>query len=112
MNIYKGIVNILKRCRNTNENLSYENALTILKNDINAILIDVRSPQEYAEGHLDNAINIPLYDLETKYEQINKDATIILYCQSGNRSRRALKILKDKGYDNVYQINGGLDNIK
>lgn len=79
-----------------------------------AVLIDVRSPQEYKEGHLDGSINFPLYDLERNSENLikNKENTIILYCQSGSRSNKALEILKKQGCSSLYQIEGGLDNMK
>lgn len=113
--IYETLKNIFRKSRNSDENnIDYESAKTILKNDKNAILIDVRSPQEYKEGHLEGSINFPLYDLERNSEQIlkNKQNTIILYCQSGSRSNKALEILKKQGCSNLYQIEGGLDNIK
>ena len=77
------------------------------------LLIDVRSPQEYKESHLEGAINLPLYDIEEKArEQIKKkDTPMIIYCQSGSRSRRAMQILRQEGYENLYEIKGGLDNI-
>ena len=110
------IKGILKKYRTYSGNdIDYENAKIISKNDKNVILLDVRSPQEYKEGHLGLSINIPLYDLERDIDNIlNKDKakTIILYCQSGNRSNKALQILKDRNYKNLYQIEGGLDNIK
>ena len=85
----------------------------MLKTDKEMLLIDVRSPQEYKESHLDGAINLPLYDIEQKaQEQIKrKDTSIIIYCQSGSRSRRAMQILRQEGYENLYEIKGGLDNI-
>ena len=85
----------------------------MLKTDKEMLLIDVRSPQEYKESHLDGAINLPLYDIEQKaQEQIkSKDTHIIIYCQSGSRSRRAMQILRQEGYENLYEIKGGLDNI-
>lgn len=88
-------------------------AREMLKNDKEMLLIDVRSPQEYKESHLDGAINLPLYDIEQKaQEQIKrKDTPIIIYCQSGSRSRRAMQILRQEGYENLYEIKGGLDNI-
>ncbi len=88
-------------------------AREMLKNDKEMLLIDVRSPQEYKESHLDGAINLPLYDIEQKaQEQIKrKDTPIIIYCQSGSRSRRAMQILRQEGYENFYEIKGGLDNI-
>lgn len=112
--IYETLQRVFRKSRNSNENnIDYEGVKTILKNDKNAILIDVRSPQEYREGHLENSINFPLYDLEKNSEKLlnKKEDTIILYCQSGNRSKRALKILQEKGCQNLYQIEGGLDNI-
>lgn len=113
--VYETLQKIFRRYRNSNENsIDYEAAKTVLKNDKNAMLIDVRSPQEYKEGHLDGSINFPLYDLERNSEKIlkNKENTIILYCQSGSRSKKALEILKEQGCTNIYQIEGGLDNMK
>ena len=114
MKIYETIKGILRKYRTYNENeIDYENAKIILKNNPEAILLDVRSPQEYKEGHLPKSINIPLYDISTKIENEiqNKETTIIAYCQSGNRSRKAVEILLKNGYKNLYSIEGGLDNI-
>lgn len=85
----------------------------ILKNDKQAILVDVRSPQEYREGHLEGSINIPLYDLERNCKLLvdKKHDTIIVYCQSGSRSRKAMQILQEQSCSSLYQIEGGLDNI-
>lgn len=113
--LYETLQKIFRKNRNSDENnIDYESAKTILKNDKNAILVDVRSPQEYKEGHLDGSINFPLYDLERNSEKIseNKQNTIILYCQSGSRSNKALEILKTQGCTSLYQIEGGLDNMK
>lgn len=95
------------------ENINYENAQIILKNNKQVVLLDVRSPQEYREGHLPNAINIPLYDIKQKIEKIipNKEETLIIYCQTGNRSKSAAGICYQKGYTNIYNITGGLDEI-
>lgn len=95
------------------EEINYLSAKEIIKNDVNAVLLDVRSPQEYKEGHLESAINIPLYNLEVECEKKIKDKqrAIIIYCQSGNRSRKAIKILKAKKYNHLYQLKGGLDEI-
>lgn len=115
MKTYEMIKKLFRKYRNTEESsIDYENAKTILKNDKKAILVDVRSPQEYKEGHLEGSINYPLYDLERNAEKLleNKENTIIFYCQSGNRSKRAFKLLQEQGYHNLYQIEGGLDNMK
>ena len=75
-----------------------------------AILVDVRSQQEYDEWHKNGAICIPHYEIknqvQTKLKQ--KDKFIILYCQSGARSKKAYETLKKMGYTNVYHIKGGL----
>lgn len=78
-----------------------------------ATLLDVRSAQEYQEGHLEGAMLIPEYEIEKNIEKIRPDKhqEIIIYCTSGARSKKACKIMKMKGYDNLYDLKGGLDNI-
>lgn len=70
------------------------------------ILIDVRSPQEYREGHLKGAILIPEYEIikRCKNELPEKDQLIVLYCEAGMRSRKARRKLRRMGYTNVYNI--------
>lgn len=77
-----------------------------------AIIIDVRSPQEYAEGHLKGAISLPEYELPAKEKEIlkEKEATIIVYCSSGFRSKRVQKKLQKKGYTKVYNLYNGFQN--
>lgn len=75
-----------------------------------AILIDVRSPQEYKEGHLDNAILIPEYDINKKIlDRFNINDEIILYCSTGNRSRKAKKKMEKMGYVKVYNLKDGIN---
>lgn len=76
-----------------------------------AILIDVRSPQEYNEGHLDNSILLPEYEILKKIEDIipNKNTKIILYCSSGTRSKKAQEELEKIGYKNVYNVLNGVE---
>lgn len=87
---------------------------TIMKYDNNPVLIDVRTAEEYNEGHLDGAINIP-YDVivnpgVTIMDSIIPDETpIVVYCKSGNRSGQAYNSLKMAGYKNVYDM-GAMSN--
>lgn len=114
MKIYKIFQNILQKNRNSEEHcIDYENAKDILKNDKQSSLIDVRSKQEYEEYHLLGSINIPLLEIEKNCEKIKlkKEDTIIVYCQSGYRSKKAAEILQKQGYKNVYEIKGGLNEI-
>lgn len=70
----------------------------------NVVIIDVRTNEEYKEGHIKNSINIPVDNIE----KINyrKDTKIILYCRSGNRSNQAALKLKNLGYENIYDMGG------
>lgn len=75
-------------------------------------LIDVRTPPEYADGHLANAKLIPLQELEGRWAEIDKGKPILLYCRSGHRSGNALKILHDKGYAQAKHMEGGINAWK
>ena len=91
--------------------INYKKLQEMLKKE--NVLIDVRSHQEYEEGHLIGAILIPLYTLETEILKNvpNKQTTIIVYCASGIRSKQAQEILESLGYENVYSLKGGLNSI-
>ena len=82
------------------------------KQNKGAIIVDVRSSQEYNEGHICGAINIPEYEINCKIDKAlpNKDKEIVLYCSSGIRSKDAYKKLKKIGYKSVYNLYGGLEN--
>lgn len=76
------------------------------------MIIDVRSPQEYKEDHLDGAISIPEYEIRKKIENRipDKNKSIVVYCSSGGRSKKAQKLLKKLGYNHVYNLYNGLTN--
>ena len=77
------------------------------KNAAGAVLLDVRTPQEYREGHIPGSQNVPLQQLD-KVEEVteNKDTALYVYCRSGARSRQAVSLLKHMGYTNVHNIGG------
>ncbi|MDU3352001.1 MAG: rhodanese-like domain-containing protein, partial [Clostridium sp.] len=72
------------------------------------IILDVRSEEEYNSGHIENSILIPIDKLEEEAENIlnDKNKKILVYCRSGNRSKKASNILLEKGYTNVYDFGG------
>ncbi|MCR1950126.1 rhodanese-like domain-containing protein [Clostridium sp. DSM 100503] len=76
------------------------------KNEV--IILDVRSEEEYNTGHIENSILIPIDKLEEEAENIlnDKSKKILVYCRSGNRSKKASNILLEKGYTNVYDFGG------
>lgn len=76
-----------------------------------AILVDVRTKEEYDEKHITDAVNIPLSEIEEGNIDYDKSTTIIVYCRSGNRSLSAVKKLIALGYTNVYDL-GSINNWK
>ena len=73
----------------------------------NAVLLDVRTPQEYGEGHIPGSKNVPLQTLDKVRSVVeNKDTELFVYCYSGARSRQAASALGQMGYTNVTNIGG------
>lgn len=107
----KRLKKILYRSINNNE-ISYEELIKMSKEKL-VYIIDVRSSQEFEEGHLDGAINISVYNIENEVEKIikNKEDIIIVYCSSGTRSKNAKNILEKLGYTNVYNLKNGIDKL-
>lgn len=97
--------------RNNENDITIEEAMKMMKENKKIVLIDVRSHQEYKEYHLDGALSIPLSELGTSIRKNvpNRENPIIVYCQTGNRSKKAIKVLNNLCYYNLYNIIGGLD---
>ena len=77
------------------------------KNAAGTVLLDVRTPQEYREGHIPGSQNVPLQQLDNIEEVTeNKDTVLYVYCRSGARSRQAVSLLNHMGYTNVHNIGG------
>lgn len=95
--------NRLKRCMDLSD-INIEQMETLIKQG--AIVIDVRSPQEFAEGHIPGAICIPEYNIqrEIRNKVPNINSLIIIYCDSGVRSKNAQKRLQKMGYKQVYNL--------
>jgi len=72
------------------------------------IFIDVRTPEEYAEGHIDGARLIPLQELERRLAEVPKVKRVYLYCHSGKRSTAAANMLVKAGFTNIENIEGGI----
>lgn len=83
---------------------------TQLINRENAVILDVREDNEYREGHIVNSVHIPVSFLRDRMKDLDKykDRPIIVGCRSGQRSSQACAILKKQGFDNVYNLNGGI----
>lgn len=91
--------------------ITSEEAKEIIDTDEDIVIIDVREPNEYEEGHIKDSILVPLGTLESTIENIvpNKDTKILVYCRSGNRSSKSLKVFEKLGYNIVYDFGGITD---
>ncbi len=76
------------------------------------ILIDVRTPQEFASGHLENAVNMNYFDGDfyAQLKTLDKNKPVYLYCKSGRRSANAAEKLEDMGFVKIYDLEGGTSN--
>ncbi len=71
-------------------------------------IVDVRTPREYDGLHIEGAINIPLPDLRTRYEELDPDTPTVLICGGGQRSSTGVSILKQHGFKHVFNVAGGM----
>lgn len=74
------------------------------------VVLDVRTPEEFAEGHLADATNIDFYETSfgDNLAELDKDVPYVLYCRSGNRSGTTAELMRDLGFTEVYEVDGGI----
>ena len=91
-----------------NKNISAAEFKELMERE-NAQLIDVRTPEEYSEGKIDEAINIDYYsdDFKAKMSVLDKNKPVLLYCRSGARSGKSAEILEEMGFTEIYNLEGG-----
>ena len=88
--------------------ISMDEAITMMETESNYIILDVRTPEEFAQMHIPGAINVPNETIGTEEipELPNKDQLILVYCRSGNRSKQASEKLAALGYTNIVEFGG------
>jgi rhodanese-related sulfurtransferase len=91
-------------------NITPSDAYALIRNSSNLVIIDVRTPQEYQSGRLDEAINLDYYShgFLNNLTSLDKNSTYLIYCRRGIRGGLALGIMRDLGFKEVYNIAGGL----
>ncbi len=96
---------------NTYRQISMDEAVTMMAQESGYIILDVRRPDEFAAGHIPNAINVPNESIGTDEipELPYKDQLIMVYCRSGRRSKEASEKLVKLGYTNIVEFGGILD---
>lgn len=115
MSLILGLMMIpLTACTNAKANyqqISAQEAKNLMDTEKNYIILDTRTQEEFAEGHIENAILIPHYEISEKAETLltDKNQLILVYCRSGNRSKQASQVLADLGYTNIKEFGGIID---
>ena len=92
-------------------NITAEEAKQIMDSEEGYIILDVRTQEEYDQGHISGAILIPDTEIESKAEKVltDKDQLILVYCRSGRRSKLAAEALVELGYTNIKEFGGIID---
>lgn len=107
-------------CQNVAQNtsaielISKEEAKTLIAENEDLIILDVRTEQEVAAGKIENAININYFDENFKVEvdQLKKESKLLIYCAAGGRSARAASDLEMLGFQKIYDLEGGYNAWK
>ena len=92
-------------------NLTQEDWVSQFESDENAVILDVRTKEEFSEGFIANAINIDIQsgqDFVTEIETLDKNKKYYVYCRSGMRSAKACEIMNQLGFENTYSLIGGI----
>ena len=92
-------------------NITAEEAKKIMDTETDYVILDVRTQEEYDQGHIPGAIVIPDTEIKVRAEEElpDKDEMILVYCRSGRRSKNAAQILVELGYTNILEFGGILD---
>jgi len=96
-------------------NLNQEKWLSSINSSENSLIIDVRTQDEFNDGHIENSLNFNIYDAVKFIEEISKldkQATVHVYCKSGVRSLQACEIIKGMGFSKVFNLIGGITEWK
>ena len=98
--------NLLKKSKYTD--ISVQEANELIEDKPDLVILDVRTVSEFEDGHIENAVNIPVDELENRLNELDKEYELLVYCRTGNRSRTSVQILNEAGYTKVYHMNKGI----
>jgi phage shock protein E len=106
----------LSACSQSGSNENVRNLTAVEFNDAvkntEGILIDFRTPGEYESGYIENALLVDFTSpgFEENISKLDKDKTYFVYCRSGNRSSKAVNIMLEKGFKNIYHLKSGIND--
>jgi len=95
------------------EDVTLEEAYALMMDHLGSkdfVILDVRTPEEYASGHIERAVNLDFYSetFEEELGKLDRDKIYLIYCRSGNRSGKAQDIMKELGFREVYNMRAGM----
>ena len=88
--------------------VSVRDAKELIEGNPSLVILDVRTNEEYTNGHIEGTINIPIDELEERLDELNNNDELLVYCRTGNRSRTAIEILNENAYEKLYHMNEGI----
>ena len=88
--------------------VTVEDAKSLIESRPNLIILDVRTQEEYDDGHIEGALLIPVSELENRLDELEKNSEILVYCRTGNRSSTAVNILKQNGFTKIFHLADGI----
>ncbi len=102
------MVLLLSGCGAPYNKISQDEAMRMMEEQTDYLIVDVRRPDEFAEGHIPGAVNVPNEEIGDEMPELlpDKEQVLLVYCRSGNRSKEASQKLADIGYTNVYEFGG------
>ena len=95
---------------NNYKDISADQLSSMMETNKNLLVVDVREQAEYDQGHISGALLLPTSEIESRVKELPKDKTIALVCASGARSSQAAAYLISLGYQDVYNLSGGLSS--
>jgi rhodanese-related sulfurtransferase len=104
---------VLTGCSSSTANLvtvSADQAATVIAGTPGVVVLDIRTPEEFADGFIAGAVNIDFYEpnFAQQIDLLPKDTPYVVYCRSGNRSSQAMETFADLGFTDVTEIDGGI----
>lgn len=88
--------------------VTVDEAKSLIESKPDLVILDVRTQSEYGDGHIEDAINIPADELEERLGELDPGDELLVYCRTGNRSTRAVKLLEENGFTKVLHMDGGI----
>ncbi len=104
-------VTLMAKVKNINTKKAYE-LIEERDGDSDFVILDVRTPEEFTEGHIENAVNIDFYAdvFPDELDGLDRNKTYLIYCRSGSRSGSTTRMMKELGFQDAYNMKGGIES--